>query len=80
MKWFGLLSDFYNSAVEKCDVCVEVKSIKKTCKYVERETELLSLIHIDLDILSKLWQKVEKGIMWPLLMIILYIKVVSLEP
>ena len=54
MKRFGLLSDFSNSDFEKCDVCVEVKSIKKTCKYVERETKLLSLIHIDMDILSKL--------------------------
>ena len=32
----------------KCDVCVESKITKKTCHFVERQTELLSLIHTDL--------------------------------
>ena len=54
MKQFGLLSNFSNSKVEKCDVCVDAKSTKKTCKSVERETKLLSLIHIDLDDLKQI--------------------------
>ena len=32
----------------KCEVCVESKTTKKSCKPVERELELLSLIHSDL--------------------------------
>ena len=32
----------------KCDICVESKIMKKTCHSVERQTELLGLIHIDL--------------------------------
>ena len=33
----------------KCEVCVESKTTKKSCKPVERELELLSLIHSDLE-------------------------------
>ena len=48
MKELGLLSKL-NLSNNKCDVCVESKSTKKTCKLVQnRETELLSLIHSDL--------------------------------
>ena len=32
----------------KCEVCVESKTTKKSCKLVERELKLLSLIHSDL--------------------------------
>ena len=32
----------------KCEVCVEFKTIKKSCKLVERESKLLSLIYSDL--------------------------------
>ena len=37
----------------KCDVCVESKITKKTCHSVERQTELLGLIHTDLADLNK---------------------------
>ncbi|KAJ9680257.1 hypothetical protein PVL29_019539 [Vitis rotundifolia] len=33
---------------EKCESCVESKTTKKSCKSVERESNLLSLIHSDL--------------------------------
>ncbi|KAJ0052308.1 hypothetical protein Pint_00881 [Pistacia integerrima] len=49
MKELGLLSNVNISNIDKCDVCVESKSTKKTCKPVlERENELLGLIHSDL--------------------------------
>ena len=32
----------------KCEVCVESKTTKKSCKHVEKGSELLSLIHSDL--------------------------------
>ena len=32
----------------KCESCVESKTTKKSCKLVERESDLLSLIHNDL--------------------------------
>jgi len=37
----------------KCDICVESKVMKKTCHSVERQAELLSLIHTDLSYLNK---------------------------
>ena len=37
----------------KCDSCVESKTTKKSCKSVERESDLLSLIHNDLKDLKK---------------------------
>ena len=50
MKQLGLLNIMsvpYDQ--EKCQVCVESKSTKKTCKSIQkRETELLELIHSDL--------------------------------
>jgi len=33
---------------KKCDICVESKITKKSCHLVERQTELLGLIHTDL--------------------------------
>ena len=32
----------------KCESCVEFKTTKKSCKSIERESDLLSLIHSDL--------------------------------
>ena len=32
----------------KCEVCVESKTVKKSCKPIERESKLVSLIHSDL--------------------------------
>ena len=32
----------------KCESCVESKTTKKSCKSIERESNLLSLIHSDL--------------------------------
>ena len=53
MKELGLLSKF-NLSNEKCDVCVESKSTKKTYKPVQnRETKICSLIHSDLGDLKK---------------------------
>ena len=37
----------------KCESCVESKTIKKSCKSVERGSDLLSLIHSDLGDLKK---------------------------
>jgi len=31
--------------MNKCEICVEANIIKKTCEYIKREIELLSLIH-----------------------------------
>ena len=35
--------------LRKCEVCVESKTTKKSCKLVKKESELLSLIHSDLE-------------------------------
>ena len=37
----------------KCEFCVESKATKKSCKSIERESDLLSLIHSDLGNLKK---------------------------
>ena len=37
----------------KCESCVESKATKKSCKSIERESDLLSLIHSDLGNLKK---------------------------
>ena len=48
MKELGLVSSLSLSN-DKCEVCLEAKCTKKTCKQVQhREIELLSLIHSDL--------------------------------
>jgi len=41
----------------KCDICVESKITKKTCHFVECQTELLGLIHIDLADLKQIMSK-----------------------
>jgi len=42
------LINMHDKQNSKCDVCVESKITKKTCYSVERQTEILGLIHIDL--------------------------------
>jgi len=42
------LMNMHDKQNSKCDVCVESKITKKTCHYVECQTELLDLINIDL--------------------------------
>jgi hypothetical protein len=39
--------------MNKCEICVETKITKKTCASVKRETELLSLIHTNLEHLKQ---------------------------
>jgi hypothetical protein len=34
--------------MDKCQICVETKITKKTCFSINREIDLLNLIHIDL--------------------------------
>jgi len=48
MKEIGLLRNVTTSDHDKCEICVESKSTKKSCKSVQRESELLELIHSDL--------------------------------
>ena len=48
MKELGLIHNITDFSNIKCEVCVESKSTKKSCKTVERESELLGLIHTDL--------------------------------
>jgi len=42
------LINMHDKQNSKCDVCVESKITKKTCHSIERQTEILGLIHIDL--------------------------------
>jgi len=42
------LINMHDKQSGKCDVCVESKITKKTCYPVERQTELLGLIHTNL--------------------------------
>ena len=44
----SLVSKLSLENLGKCEVCVESKTTKKSCKLVERESGLLSLIHSDL--------------------------------
>ena len=39
--------------MNKCEVCVETKIIKKICTSTKRETNLHRLIHTDLEDLKK---------------------------
>ena len=48
MDELSLIPNLYLENLGKCEVCVESKTKKKSCKSVERELELLSLIHSDL--------------------------------
>ena len=48
MNTFGLISSSNYSSMNRCEVCIEAKIIKKTCTSIKRETDLLNLIHTDL--------------------------------
>src|SRR5262249_29873482 len=48
MQHLDLISRTNNSPINKCEICAESKMTKKPFPNVQRETELLSLIHIDL--------------------------------
>ena len=48
MQYLGLISSFSDACLNKCEICAESKLTKKSCTSVERETELLGLIHSDL--------------------------------
>lgn len=52
------LINMHDKQSSKCDVCVESKITKKTCHSVERQTEILGLIHTDL---ADLKQTMSKG-------------------
>ena len=47
LQQLGLIN-MHDKQSMKCDVCVESKITKKVCHFVERQTELLGLIHTDL--------------------------------
>ncbi|XP_071940012.1 uncharacterized protein [Coffea arabica] len=49
MQSCGLISGV-NDKMDKCEICAETKMTKKTCITVQRETELLNLIHTDLEV------------------------------
>ena len=42
------LINMHDKQSKKCKICVESKLTKKSCPSVQRETELLGLIHFDL--------------------------------
>jgi len=49
MRNHGLISGIKNSYLNKCEVCIESKSTKKSCFPVQqRESKLHGLIHMDL--------------------------------
>jgi len=48
MQTLGLISGISDLCTNKCDICVEAKLTRKPCIFVEREFELLNLIHTDL--------------------------------
>jgi len=48
MKDIGLLHNVTISDHDKCEICVESKSTKKSCKSAQSESELLELIYSDL--------------------------------
>ena len=48
MKTLGLISDFSNTNFDKCEACVESKFTRKPFKNIQRESDLLSLIHTDI--------------------------------
>jgi len=52
------LINMYDKQSGNCDVCVESKITNKTCYLVERQTELLRLIHTDL---ANLKQTMSRG-------------------
>ena len=57
MKSLGLISGVNNASLNKCEICAEAKLTKKSCKSVQRESELFSLIHTDLGDLKQTMTK-----------------------
>ena len=53
MSSIGLISNVKMSDMHKCEVCFESKQTKKSCFSINRESELLSLVHSDLEDLSQ---------------------------
>ena len=53
MNSLDLIFCLNSSSMNKCEICVETKITKKTCASVKRETELLSLIHTNLEHLKQ---------------------------
>jgi len=47
LQQLGLIN-MHDKQSGKCDICVEFKITKKTCYHVERQSELLGLIHSNL--------------------------------
>ena len=47
MKDIGLLHNVTEFNHDKCEICVESKFTRKSCKNVQRESQLLELIHSD---------------------------------
>ena len=47
LQWLGLIN-MYDKQSKKCEICVESKLTKKSCPSIQREIEMLGLIHFDL--------------------------------
>jgi len=45
----------------KCNICVDSKITNKTCHFVERQTELLGLIYVDLSNLKQIISRCGKN-------------------
>jgi len=58
--YFSLISCLNSLYMNKYEICVEAKITKKTCAFVKRKTELLSLIHINLGDLKQTMIKEDK--------------------
>ena len=53
MRYLGLISSFTSSHLNKWEICTKSKLTKKSCPSIYRETELLELIHSDLEDLKQ---------------------------
>ena len=53
INFLSLIYGLNSSSINKYEICVEAKTIKKTCGFIKTETELLSLIHTDLEDLKQ---------------------------
>jgi len=60
MQSLGLLVDLDSNNINKCEICAEAKTTKKSCFSVNRETELLPLIHTDLGDLKQTMTRGDK--------------------
>ena len=52
------LINMHDKQIKKCEICVESKLTKKSCPFVQREIELLGLIHF---YLANLKQTMTRG-------------------